>query len=354
MSKFSMSVQLEKHLCAALRSYGSELVSELALKYGFDAGEALRGLEIDVVPTTKKKEGKAATRLTPGIPLPYCGVVKEDWCNGIRLNHGLYTQCTQVPGENGLCKTCTNQTLKSDTGKPTYGVIQDRYNTTNPQMEFRDPKGKLVTSYGKVMAKLNITRGEAEAEAEKFGFTIAEEQFEVKVTKRGRPKKATAASDTESEGEPEQPKKRGRPKKVKKVVSTNAGDDLIASLLAQAKAHHSETDDEENIMTVPAATKTKKKRRPSKGKLALPPTSVEAPIVDKSGFNVEEAASKFFKVEAQQDDEEVSVVKFEFEGRTYLRASDSVLYDEETHEPVGAWNDAAGRIDAYDNDEDFE
>ena len=336
MTSLKMSVQFEKQLRVALRGFVSEAVSALALKYGFDACEALRELEIDVKSEPKGKKEAAAPRMTPGIPLPYCGVVKDDWCNGIRLNHGLYSQCTQVPGEDGLCKTCTSQSLKSGTGKPTYGVIQDRSDTTSKQTEFRDPKGKLVTSYGKVMSKLNITRGEAEAEAEKFGFTIPEEEFEIKETKRGRPKKATAASDTESEGEPDQPKKRGRPKKVKKVVSTNAGDDLIASLLAQAQATP-----KENLVSESTAVEGKKKRRPSKGKLALAPAPVE------SGFSVEEAADRYFE-------EEVSVVKFEFEERTYLRGPDGVLYDQETHEAVGAWNDMQKRIDPYENDEDFE
>jgi hypothetical protein len=46
------------------------------------------------------------------------------------------------------------------------------------------------------------------------------------------------------------------------------------------------------------------------------------------------------------------VEKFEHEGKTYLRAADNVLYDVETHEPVGVWNPAESTIGEFSDEED--
>ena len=76
------------------------------------------------------------------------------------------------------------------------------------------------------------TREQVEAEASRFGLEIPEEHFVKREAKRGRPAtKPTADSD----GSDTAPKKRGRPKKEKKVIAASVGDDLIASLVASAK-----------------------------------------------------------------------------------------------------------------------
>ena len=105
-----------------------------------------------------------------------------------------------------------------------------------PILEYRDPKAhKQTLPFANVMTKLNITREAAEAEALKFGLTIPEEHFVERASRRGRPKKDASASDTDSESGDSKPKKRGRPKKEKKVIAASVGDDLIASLVASAK-----------------------------------------------------------------------------------------------------------------------
>ena len=119
----------------------------------------------------------------------------------------------------GLCKTCLNQCKKTSNNKPIYGLIEDRMKCD--LMNYRDPKGKLVVSYGNIMEKLNITRQQAEEAAQQAGITISEEQFAVVKAARGRPKKDATAYDTASETSVEEykePKKRGRPKKNKDEV----------------------------------------------------------------------------------------------------------------------------------------
>jgi len=48
----------------------------------------------------------------------------------------------------------------------------------------------------------------------------------------------------------------------------------------------------------------------------------------------------------------ISVKKFEFEGRVYLRSSDNVLYNCETQEPEGMWNEDDNCIDEIEVEED--
>ena len=227
MTTFDISADLsesvDKQLSATTTGFITRTVEFLASEYGFNAQEAIQRLGLESVYVNRsgtKKSAKAPKaqkalkekRIVPSMPLPFCGVVKDDWCCGVRLNHGLYTQCTMQKGKDTeFCKTCTKQIEKNTNNKPTYGVVQDRMSVGI--MEYRDHKGKQVVGYGNVMAKLKIGKEAAIAEAAKFGWVIAEDQFEERNVARGRPKKVV--SDVEVE---KPKKKRGRPKKVKEVV----------------------------------------------------------------------------------------------------------------------------------------
>ena len=242
---FSASVYMnrafEKAASSAATDFTTAAVHHLAVVYNFDAAEALSLLGLDAVVVKKsalrkKGEGKqkspkvkAPKRVVPMMPLPWCGEANEDWCSGLRLNHGLHSQCTNLKQDGEFCVTCQRQADKNASGKPTYGTTTDRAQAG--VLEFRCPKtGKQTLPYANVMKKLNITREKAVEEATKFGMSIPEEHFEERKTQRGRPKKDASASDTDSAAST--PKKRGRPAKAKKVVKGEVGDDLIASLVA--------------------------------------------------------------------------------------------------------------------------
>jgi hypothetical protein len=93
-------------------------------------------------------------------------------------------------------------------------------------LAFRDPKGKQTQCYANVAAKMGLDIEKAKAEAEKFGWTIPEDQLTVKVVKRGRPAKK-APKVVKAKG------KRGRPAKVVKTTETSM-DEQIAQLVAEA------------------------------------------------------------------------------------------------------------------------
>ena len=176
------------------------------------------------------------------IPLPFCGVINKNCCQGIRLNYGLYTQCINTPmvydKKFPVCKTCNNQIEKNYNEQPNYGYINERLEKKN---EFRDPKGRTPVKYANILEKLNISRAQANTAAQQQGLTIPEEEFIIKKTMRGRPKKDTTADDTASESSFIEPvkKKRGRPKKNKEVIDV---DQLSGK---------TESDSEENVYATP-------------------------------------------------------------------------------------------------------
>jgi|UniRef100_A0A6C0CZE8 hypothetical protein len=241
--------------------------------------------------------------------LPWCGFVIEECCRGLKLNNGLHTQCNRSRGEKDYCMSCV-KLMEKNGGSLPYGSVDDRLKCDI--LDYIDPKGKATIPFANVMKKLNISKEEALKEAEKLGWTIPECHFEEKKGKRGRPSKAkdTSAEDTASECSEGEKKKRGRPKKNKEVVSNNAGEDLIASLLEQENTSGADT----------------------KGK-------EEEELIEEE---VEE-----------EDEDETKVIKFDIEGKTYLKSEDNVLYDMESHDAIGLWNDETKKIEEIpDEDED--
>ena len=236
---------MERHIKNICSEYGTHIVKELSTKYKFDAEEAIRNLDMSVdikrnentnkrkTNNDKKDKKEKETRIVPSIPLPFCGIIVETWCKAITKNNNLYTQCTNKPDDDSICKKCSkNETLP-------FGLITDRIDA-----EFKDKKGNAPVAYAVVLKKMNIDRETAVAEALKFGWTIPEEQFVIPEKSRGRPKK-TEAEKSESDDD-DKKTKRGRPKKDKPTkASSQAGDDIIANLLA--KAQNKQADEEKEI-----------------------------------------------------------------------------------------------------------
>ena len=256
--------------------------------------------------------------------LPWCGFVIEECCRGLKLNNGLHTQCNRSRGEKDYCMSCV-KLMEKNGGSLPYGSVDDRLKCDI--LDYIDPKGKATIPFANVMKKLNISKEEALKEAEKLGWTIPECHFEEKKGKRGRPSKAkdTSAEDTASECSEGEKKKRGRPKKNKEVVSNNAGEDLIASLLEQENTSGADISGADTSGTDTSGADTKGKE--------------EEELIEEE---VEE-----------EDEDETKVIKFDIEGKTYLKSEDNVLYDMESHDAIGLWNDETKKIEEIpDEDED--
>jgi len=225
-------------------------------QYGFDSSEALMRLGVDSVTIsvgkskgTKEKKAGVKKVAMPSIALPFT-TCNPALCNGLKQNHGLYTQCPGAPVEgNSFCKGCIKQCEKNESGKPDNGTIEDRVKS-----EFKGPKGDAPKHYTAVMKKLKLTKEQVLEEAAKFGIEIDEEHFIAPATqtKRGRPSKKSADDSSASV----ESKKRGRPKKQPKDVKPEEVDDLFANLVSSAQ----EEDASETSSLSGSETSTKSKK----------------------------------------------------------------------------------------------
>lgn len=119
---------------------------------------------------------------TSNIILPWCNKIFEDKCKAIVFNHGLYTQCKELPQCNKeTCKKC--EKLK-------YGHINSRINIEKDKFITKD--GKKEVKYELFMNKMNYNYFDVmrELEKNKLDFSIDKSLLGKKPNKgRGRPKK---------------------------------------------------------------------------------------------------------------------------------------------------------------------
>ena len=108
--------------------------------------------------------------MKPSIPLPFCNKVNDDKCKALRVNHNLFTQCTnKLDKHNQYCKTCLRSCIDN---KPKYGSIYDRLKDS-----WAPPKGKKLSRYIDVLDKLNISQQDAIKEASLNNLTINHNEF---------------------------------------------------------------------------------------------------------------------------------------------------------------------------------
>jgi hypothetical protein len=222
-----MNILINTQIFGCVMKCVESAVRQCSDKYGFDADEALRDLDVSFAESrSKTSEGKLrVTKISkPAFPMPFSGEFSEDLCHGLQLNNGLYTQCcSKSKGQSVFCATHKKQADSSAAGIPTHGTIQQRVESG---FDFVDPSGKKPTPYTKIMKKHNLSQEQVIEEAERLNIIIDPRHFEeIEETKKGRPKVEKAAK------EPKQ-KSKGRPKKEKKVVET-AQEDMFASIVAE-------------------------------------------------------------------------------------------------------------------------
>ena len=266
MNNMEMSVTslLLKTLENATREYARVCVNKCASIYGFDSNEALAALNLEklnIQVREMKKRGAAEKKVAkekpekakkvpkekaekvvvnkPSIPLPFvASMVKEECCQGLAYNGGLFTQCQKMRmSESSYCKGCQVEADGNASGAPNNGTVEQRLGCD--LMEFRDSKGRSPIAYSKIMEKKKLTREEVELEAGKFNIEIDEVHFaivEKKTKEAGRPKAA---------------------KKTVKVVESAPVEDLFAQLVDEDSEDETATvlmtssEDEEEIDTKP-------------------------------------------------------------------------------------------------------
>ena len=261
--------------------------------------------------------------LEKGIVLPWCGE-DEKKCKNIKKNGGLYTQC-EKDVDVEYCKVC-EKSISKNGGVCEYGNVSERLSCGI--MEYVDRKGGKVKSYSEYMKKNKLERSDVEKYGQMCGVVIPACHFENDVSekkKRGRPKseeEMTALGRVDVEK-----KKRGRPKKEKQVVANGAGEELIASLCLPSLP----------TACLPTAELRCQDTSESSSEASKP--SADKPSADKPSAD---------------DEEETIVIKFDILGVTYLKSQDNVLYDINTHDAVGVWNEEKSEIDELPDEEEEE
>jgi hypothetical protein len=358
-------------------------VEECGKKFGFDVNEALRMLNLE-------KKVKKSVKSKSKYPLPFNGLKKENCCNGIVKNHGLYTQCEKKVKENEYCKGCESQPY----GNITSRLAVDFY-------EYKDPKGKSPKRYTEVLKKLKLSKETVEEEAKSLNITINPIHFEevAENVKRGRPKSEKKAKEPTG--------KKGRPKKEKKVVEVNneEEEDLFATLIANAhqplkkvepnsveevvtamteealEEAVEEAQEEAKEVAVAKAEKKAKKvkeldpvKEAEKLKKAQEKAAKEAEKLKKDQEKAAKEAEKQKKTEekaakeaekqkkaeekatkqAEKEEEADVVKKFEFEGKSYYKSKNTGVIYNMDQEVVGKWNEERNAIDFEEEEEEEE
>lgn len=315
----------------SLTKQSVSVLNKLAELYGFNAEEAIERLSLSSSSSSKKEILKK-----PEVCIPFVKKV-DTWCDGLKMNHGLFTQCTNKPMRNGsLCSGCNKQAKE---GMVKCGLASEREREGE---EWRDPKGRMPVKFGKIFAKMKLEREKVEEEMRRiYGEDNYEEWFVMEKTeKRGRPKKND-----------EEKKQRGRPKKTKEVIAESEEEDLIESLIAEAKAE-TPRNNEEEVMT-PAAPTKKRAVRKTKEEKEAEKAAKEAKKAEKEA----EKAAKKTEKEAKKaetiteelecenpEEEEVNAVRRIIGGEEYAVDEDNIVYDLETEEQVGVWDEENDRV----------
>ena len=103
-----------------------------------------------------------------------------------------------------------------------------------------------------------------------------------------------------------------------------------------------------------AAEKAEKAQAPKKEteKKAKKAKKAEEPV--KTQAKAEEPVADLESESESEDEPVVTVKKFEYQGVTYLKSSDGILYHAKSQEVVGKWNEKTQTIDVYDGTSDSE
>ena len=110
----------------------------------------------------------------------------------------------------------------------------------------------------------------------------------------------------------------------------------------------------------PKAVATPKAEKAAKVEKAKKETKVEkkeaAAAIEAVKIAVSQSTEELVAEEEEEEEEEeaVKVEKFEFNGVTYLRSSNNVMYDSATQDEIGVWNEAKKEITFCESDSDEE
>ena len=244
----NMIVNVERSMMESyknvMRDVICDVIRECSKNHNFDYEEECRrqgieGMYVKLVEDVKSlKSLKSSKKEVEGgkLMLPYNGEMDECKCEGVKWYEGLMKQCNASKKEGKkYCGSCENQSLKNGKGVPTYGNIIDRKKVG--LYSYVGPNGSKPVSYVEYLKKKGYSIEDAKKEALKEGKEIDEMHFESRDSvkrSRGRPPKEVSVKGSSSSLSSSEVKvnKKGRPKKAEKEITLNDDEDIFASLVA--------------------------------------------------------------------------------------------------------------------------
>lgn len=372
--EFNASIAVTSLLTKTLENVAKELaircIEECGSKYGFNADEAIKSLGLEGLKLQRKEMGKRSEgkkkkekvvrirEKKSKIPMPFVGSeVKENGCDGLSYNRGLFTQCNNMKMENGMfCSKCQMEADNSARGVPMCGTIEMRLNSG--LYDFKDLKGRKPISYLKLLEKMKISVEEAKMEAGNKNIELGEH----------------LAKSPEKEG------RRGRPKKEVGVVEVDNVVDLFAKLAAEdvveedvvvedeksskktaMELKKAQLAEEKEQKRIKIGEEKEQKRKEREEKIAEEKAAREAKRAEEKA--AKDAAKEVKKGKKEVEDvapvavavaTKVTVSRIQIGGVSYLKSSSNILYNPDTKEEVGLWDPVTKTIQDLPEDEDEE
>ncbi len=343
-----------KELDAEGRKPFDERAAALKAEYvrAMEAYVPPEGLETTAPKANTKARSTKAKREVPSFPLPFCRA-NPDWCQGLRNNRGLYTQCTSAQmADCKFCKTCAAQAEKNATNLPNGGVVEGRDAET-----WRAPNGQQPLAYASFLQKdqkhghILQDHSIAETEAAKFGWTIPEKEWRVTPRANGRPRQRNTATVSDSSSDDGGVGMTGTDVIAALVAEASATLDLPTARSA-AKPHMT---DEEKAAKKEAKRLEKIEAKRQEKAARVQATAAEA-IAAAAASDAAAGPSLIEDTFVEEPEPATRVEAFEHDGASYLRDEANLVYCPVTHTELGTWDPATKTLtlDTYDDDTDGE
>ena len=407
----NLNATMTKALVGMVKEYVTEVTTELSKIYGFPLDDALKRLDLDHLQPNEKKhvksEKKGPTIMLPycGVTCEaWCKAVKfnsglmtqctktpesqEEYCKTCAKTMDATTGkpkfgsmhdrdkdgWTDPSGKSPVRYVTVMSKIKLDGVPVTEEQVKEeviKMGWTIPEKELmkedldkqrgRPKKSKPVTSNGSVGDDLiaNLVL-QAKLQEESEGTVSDSDQDETpkKVKKNDPEKKEADKKEAKKEADKkEKEAKKEADKKEKEAKKEADKKEKEAKKEADKKESKKKAEQplEEGELSVEETKKKADKKDTKKGKMpgekekekALQEaTQIAESVAKKKAEQVLEKKLEEGEL-SEEEEEEVSVTKFTFEGKDYLRDDKNVVYDYNSQEEIGVWT--GKQIDLYES-----
>ena len=407
----NLNATMTKALVGMVKEYVTEVTTELSKIYGFPLDDALKRLDLDHLQPNEKKhvksEKKGPTILLPycGVTCEaWCKAVKfnsglmtqctktpesqEEYCKTCAKTMDATTGkpkfgsmhdrdkdgWTDPSGKSPVRYVTVMSKIKLDGVPVTEEQVKEeviKMGWTIPEKELmkedldkqrgRPKKSKPVTSNGSVGDDLiaNLVL-QAKLQEESEGTVSDSDQDETpkKVKKNDPEKKEADKKEAKKEADKkEKEAKKEADKKEKEAKKEADKKEKEAKKEADKKESKKKAEQplEEGELSVEETKKKADKKETKKGKMTgekekekalQEATQIAESVAKKKAEQVLEKKLEEGEL-SEEEEEEVSVTKFTFEGKDYLRDDKNVVYDYNSQDEIGVWT--GKQIDLYES-----